>query len=61
LGTDFAKLSVTTYDGLERGECATVDPLLQDLIGELKPLERTLEEMLIKKGKVESTVEQYAK
>lgn len=61
LGTDFAKLWATTYDGLERGECATVDPLLQTLIGELKPLEETLREMLLKQGEIESTVEQYAK
>ena len=61
LGTDFAKLWVTTYDGLERGECATVDPLLENLIGSLKPLEETMREMLLKKGEIESTVDQYAK
>jgi len=42
LGPEFAKLWATTYDGLKRGECATVDPLLGHLIGPLTPLEDVL-------------------
>jgi uncharacterized protein YbjT (DUF2867 family) len=46
---DYAKRWATTYDGLKMGECATVDPLLQKLIGRLTPLEDVLREMLVKK------------
>lgn len=46
MGPDFAKLWATTYDGLERGECATVDPLLQKLIGELTSLQVIFKEIL---------------
>jgi uncharacterized protein YbjT (DUF2867 family) len=48
MGPDFAKLWSTTYDGLERGECATLDPLLQKLIGQLTPLEVIFREILLK-------------
>jgi uncharacterized protein YbjT (DUF2867 family) len=60
-GPEFAKMWAKTYHGLERGECATVDPLLQNLIGPLTPLEEVLRKMLLKKGETESTVDQYAK
>ena len=60
LGPEFAKLWATTYDGLKRGECATVDPLLWHLIGPLTPLEDVLKKLLLK-GETQSNVNQYAK
>jgi hypothetical protein len=50
-----------TYNGLERGECATVDPLLQNPIGDLTLLEEVLRAILLKEGEVSWTIEQYAK
>jgi uncharacterized protein YbjT (DUF2867 family) len=61
LGPKFARLWATTYDGLKRGECATVDPLLEHLIGRLTPLEDVLRELLLKEGESQSNVNQYAK
>ena len=60
LGPKFARLWAT-YDGLKRGECATVDPLLEHLIGRLTPLEDVLRELLLKEGESQSNVNQYAK
>jgi len=48
-GPEFARLWATTYNGLERGEAATVDPLLQELIGPLTPLEDVLRSIFPKK------------
>ena len=61
LGPGFAKQWATTYDGLKRGECATVDPLLGHLIGRLTPLEDVLRKLLLKEGETQSNVNQYAK
>lgn len=60
-GLEFAKKWATTYNGLQRGECAIVDPLLQKLIGPLTPLEDVLRKMLLKKEETETAAEQYAK
>lgn len=61
LGPEFAKQWATTYEGLKRGECATVDPLLGHLIGRLTPLEDVLRVLLLKEGETQSNVNKYAK
>ncbi|KAI0782996.1 NmrA-like family protein [Abortiporus biennis] len=52
----------TTFPAIKRGECATVDPLLRNLLGrDLKTIDETLEEMLGSKDASAQNLKRYGK
>lgn len=62
LGPEFAKLWATTYEGLKKGECAVVDPLLEEILGRRpKDMQTILTELLKSAESAKGSIDQYAK
>lgn len=62
LGPEFAKLWATTYEALKRGECAAIDPLLEQVIGRKpKDMQTALMELLKDQQSARGSIDQYAK
>lgn len=62
LGPEFAKLWATTYEALKKGECAVVDPLLEEILGRRpKDMQTILTELLKSAESAKGSIDQYAK
>jgi uncharacterized protein YbjT (DUF2867 family) len=59
---EFLQLWATTYPALAAGECATVDPLLEKLLGRPpRAFEKDLKDTLLAVKEGKGALEQYAK
>lgn len=62
LGPEFAKLWATTYEALQRGECAVVEPTLETILGRKpKDMATVLAELLKDTRSAQGSIDQYAK